>query len=119
VTLTPEQLTEVAERLGWDELCHSGGPAPDNWLRVIELEGGSADELSDGDLLLAILNRATEMGQSIVLKKGGYRPDVVRWFVNLEAYSYRGTGPRVNSASGDSALEAAILAVIQLPKDAP
>lgn len=105
MNLTPEQLQMLAERLGyeWIKTGQQGmfrSPVFQCYKRPAMLER------SDGDLLLAILNRAAEMGERIDLS---FLPIAKVW----------GMGPtqspnRVRQYA-DNPLEAAILAFIQLP----
>ncbi len=99
MSITPEVLQQVAERLGWDALTQ--GPT-DPMGRVIfgKVDRYQLDPMTDGDLLLAILNRAAEM------------PDDDG--ENLMAVMH-GLLTAAEEQPRPEFLEAAILAFIQLP----
>lgn len=69
---------------------------------------------SDGDLLLAILNKAAEMELDIKLRTNAFQGLRRNWRAELAAYRWDGNGDRVKVGEADAAVEAALLAFAQL-----
>lgn len=108
MTITAEQLQQVAERLDKPGLRLVGGHRHLycwNWDEGATSSGGV---LSDGDLLLAIMNRAAEIGHLPTLEST--RAEKALWSCRI----FADEGPFIYGCSY-TPLEAAILAFIQLP----
>lgn len=115
VNISQEQLQQVAERLGERHLkCTHDGEWESHYP---EGDGWQTRWRSDGDLLLSILNRAAEMGYetSVTFNPAVFEGDPKFWSADNVTWPRQYHGETVSSARGDSALEAAILAFIQLP----
>jgi hypothetical protein len=111
MSITPEVLQQVAERLGWESIEDQSGmygpniPVHRRW-RACEREWHHESH-SDGDLLLAILKRTAELG--------GY----IELCGQDDHWTARNSVIRLAHGPCREPLEAAILAFIQLPKVAP
>lgn len=127
MTLTPEQLQLVAERLGWQSMeDRSGNYGPHirvhrRW-RACEREG-CHESHSDGELLLAILERAAQMSIGGQQCRPFLSPNLPgekwRWDCEISNYTPQsGAGEVAVLGQGDTPLAAAILAFIQLPTGA-
>jgi hypothetical protein len=100
MSITPEVLHQVAERLGPDYTVITL-----DFGKQMHVRNGIAwDEMSDGDLLLAILKRAVELG--------GY----IELCGQDEHWTARNSVIRLAHGPCRKPLEAAIQAFIQLPK---
>lgn len=130
--LTQDGLKALAARLGLLEIGEFGErlgnndrfPGTKYWGGEFLYGGGGGTRFvhwSDGDLLLAILNRAIEMQLRLKLNAGNFQGMAVKhnadrlWSAEFETYAHDGNGPRVKGASAPTVLEAVILAFLQVP----
>lgn len=116
MTITPEVLEKVARGLGHYSLS---GRDPHGrhiaWQKTADQKQYSGKSYSDGDLLLAVLNRAAELGHKPELR---YRKGARDWRCEIEL-SQPVTPVYSKVGTVETALEAALLAFAQLPECQP
>jgi hypothetical protein len=109
-SVTPEVLAKVAKLLGWVSLWHDDGTKC-VWVRYAN--GQNEYVIADGELLLAILNKAAEMELLVNLKKPGFSR-TIGWYAEVEQYKWDGVGGRTKIGTGETPLDAVSTAFAQL-----